>query len=159
MKHIIVGVDPGKSAAIACLDLEGNPIHIDYSRFVGFDWFVDKIKNVGTPVIIASDKKNSTHTINKLAAAFGAHVFMPDQDISVKRKEEVAAGKKIGNLHERDALVAAITAYNAYAHKFKQAEKLARQTKYENVDKLKAMIVKKYSIYDTINNKKAGSRA
>jgi len=158
MRHIIVGVDPGKTAAIACIDLEGNPVYIDYSRFVGFDWFVDRIKSAGTPVIIASDKKNSTHVINKLAAAFGSKVFVPKEDISVRRKEEAIAGKKISNLHERDALVAALTAYNSYSHKFQQAEKLARKTSYENIDMLKAMVVKKYSMHDVINEKKAGKR-
>lgn len=158
MKHIIVGVDPGKTAAVVCLDLEGRPIYLDHARFVGFDWFVDKIKNVGIPVIIASDKKNSTHLINKLAAAFGSKVFVPPTDISVSKKESIADKKIISNLHERDALAAALAAYKSYSHKFNQAEKLARETNYENIDKLKAMVVKKYSIHETITGKKTGKR-
>lgn len=159
MRHIIVGVDPGKSAAIACLDLEGKILYLDNARFVGFTWFVEKIKSVGVPVIIASDKKNSTHVINKLVAAFGSKLFVPDQDISVKAKEEMAIAKKARNLHERDALVAAITAYNAYSAKFMQAEKFARETNYKDLDKLKAMIVKKYSMHEIVTNKKTGKRA
>ncbi|MDE1762202.1 MAG: DUF460 domain-containing protein [Candidatus Micrarchaeota archaeon] len=158
MAHTIIGVDPGKTAAIACLDLNGRVVHLEHARFAGFDWFVGKIRKLGTPVIIASDKKNSTHLIDRLGAAFGTKVYMPDTDISVRRKEEMVVGICVSNMHERDALAAAITAYHAYENKFKQAEKLARESSYENIDKLKAMVVKKYSIHDTITSRKAGKR-
>lgn len=158
MKHIIVGIDPGKTAAIACIDLEGRALHIESARFAGFNWFVDKIKEVGIPVLIASDKKNSTAAIDKIGAAFGARIFSPEQDISVTNKEMITSKFSFSNIHERDALSAALTAYKAYSRKFNQAERLAREKSFDDIDKLKSMIVKKYSMHETMENKKAGKR-
>ncbi len=158
MVHIIAGVDPGKTTGIACIDLDGNVIWVKSSRFVGFDWLVRQINNVGTPVIIASDKKDSTALTDKLAAAFGCNVFTPDEDLSVRRKDAMTKKELITNTHERDALSAAISAYNAYANKFKQAERLAKNSNYQNIDKLKAMVVNKYSIHEVMTNKKTGRR-
>ncbi|MDE1825734.1 MAG: DUF460 domain-containing protein [Candidatus Micrarchaeota archaeon] len=159
MRHIIVGVDPGKTAAVACLEMNGRPLSIECARFVGFDWFVERIRFAGTPVIIASDKKNSTATIGRIAAAFGSRVYAPEQDISVKKKDESVRGTKTRNLHERDALAAALCAYNAYSNKFKQAEKLGREKGFLDIDELKARIVKKYSVHETITEKQMSRRA
>ncbi len=158
MAHIIAGVDPGKTTGIACLDLNGNIISLKSSRFVGLDWLVRQISDIGTPVIIASDKKNSTSLTDKLSAAFNCAVFAPDEDLSTRRKDMMTKNAGAGNMHERDALSAALSAYNAYANKFKQAERLARSSNYQNVDRLKAMIVSKYSIHDVVTDRKAGKR-
>lgn len=48
MRHIIVGVDSGKRAALACLDLDGKPVLIENGTFVGLEWFVDRIRSAGT---------------------------------------------------------------------------------------------------------------
>jgi predicted RNase H-like nuclease (RuvC/YqgF family) len=159
MQHIIVGIDPGKTAAIACLDLNGRELYLSYGRFVGVDWFVDKIKSIGVPIIIASDKKNSSSMVDKIAAIFGCQVFSPSRDISTaKKKEFISASYNAENLHERDALAAAMTAYYAYANKLKQAERIAREKGINDVDKVKSMVVKRYSINEAILNKKSGRK-
>ena len=117
MVHLIVGVDSGKRAAIACLDLNGNPVLISNGTFVGLDWFVGKITSAGTPVIIASDKKRPNRLLAKLSAVFGAILFSAGYDIGVKRKQELAKKYGISNLHERDALSAAIAAYRMHSRK------------------------------------------
>lgn len=155
---MIVGIDPGKTTAVACINLEGRVISIKCSSFVGFDWLVGQISNIGTPVIIASDKKESTALTNRLAATFGCRVFAPAEDLSTKKKDVMVKGTHINNTHERDALSAALSAYNAYANKFNQAEKIAKTINYPNIDDLKARIVKRYSMHETITNKKTGRR-
>lgn len=159
MRHVIVGIDPGKTAAIACLDLSGRVVHLSHARFVGFEWFVGQIRSVGTPVIIASDKKGEEGTLSRLAAAFGSRVYVPRSDMSVRKKKFLIENEKpVESLHERDALAAAVNAYNAYANKFNQAEKLAREHNYENIDELKAMVVMKFSMYETMTYKRGGKR-
>ncbi len=127
MVHLIVGVDSGKRDAIACLDLNGNPVLISNGTFVGLDWFVGKITSAGTPVIIASDKKRPNRLLAKLLAVFDAILFSAGDDIDAKRKQEFARKYSISNLHERDALSVAIAAYNAYENKLKQAGAYAQE--------------------------------
>lgn len=156
LKHLIVGIDTGKTAAVACLDLNGGVVRLTTGRFVGLEWFVDTIKETGSPVIIAGDKKRPDSLVEKLAAIFDAVLFVPQTDISVMKKKGLTA-HRFANPHERDALAAAATAYNYYVGKLRQAERIARE-KEADVDKVKAMVIKKYSVYEAITNRNAGRR-
>lgn len=154
--YIIVGIDPGKTAAVACLDLQGNILCLASKKLAGIEWFIDTIKQFGTPVLIGFDKKDSDKTIRKLAAIFGAEIYLPKSDISVERKKKMSQNANISNLHERDALVSAMIAFNSYSNKFKQAERLAKEKNFAEVEQVKALVVKKYSIDEAIKGKKAG---
>ncbi len=156
MKHLIVGIDPGKTAAIACLDLDGNVTRLATARFAGLQWFVDEIARAGTPVIIAGDKKRPDSLVEKLASIFDAALFVPVTDISVLKKKDLT-GNGFSNLHERDALAAARTAYRAYAGKLRQAERLALAGNAES-ERVKAMVIRKYSVHEAITHKEAGRR-
>lgn len=155
MAHVIVGIDPGKTSAVAVLDMNGNILFLASRRFAGLRWFVDSIRSVGTPAVAAGDKKNTDAMVSKIAATFGAVCFAPRYDISTARKKEMTDTDKIGNAHERDALAAARTAFNAYANKFKQAEKVAENSRYADIDRLKAMVVRKYSMHEVITGMEA----
>lgn len=156
MKHLIVGIDTGKTAALACLDLDGNVAKLATGRFMGLQWFVDTIKETGSPVMIACDKKRPDSLVEKLAAIFDAVLFVPQSDISVMKKKDLTA-RRFSNLHERDALAAAATAYNSYSSKLRQAERIAREQNAE-ADRIKAMVIKKYSVYEAVTNRNAGRR-
>jgi len=155
MQHIIVGIDGGKTAAVACLDLNGNKLATFTGRSVGIKWFIDKIREQGVPVLIASDKEKPDYIAYKLSAMFGAALFTPKSDISTERKRTIAGGTE--NLHERDALAAAKTAYNAYANKLKQADRLAHKQG-ANADMVKALVIRHYSIDEAITGKKSGRK-
>ena len=156
MKHIIVGVDTGKTAAIACLDLNGEVVRLSTGRFAGLQWFVDTITLTGSPVVIACDKKRPDSLVQKLASIFDAVLFVPETDISVLKKKDLAK-HNFSNLHERDALAAARTAYRAYAGKLRQAERLANLGSAEP-EKVKAMVIRKYSVHEAITSSAAGRR-
>ena len=53
--------------------------------------------------------------------------------------------KKVSNLHERDALTAAFTAYNSYSNKLNQVERMAREEGIDSIDEIKALVIKKSS--------------
>ncbi len=156
LKHLIVGIDPGKTAAIACLDLDGNVAKLATGRFVGLEWFVDTLKETGLPVVVACDKRRPDSLVEKLAAIFDAVLFVPQTDISVMKKKDLTA-HRFANPHERDALAAAATAYNAYAGKLRQAERIGRE-KGAEVEMVKAMVIKKYSVHEAISSRSAGRR-
>ena len=156
MKHLIVGIDPGKTAAIACLDLDGNVAKLATGRFAGLQWFVDVLKETGLPVVVACDKQRADSLVEKLAAIFDAVLFVPETDISVDKKKNLTA-RRFSNPHERDALAAAATAYNAYAGKLRQAGRIAREKNAE-AERIKALVIKKYSVDEAITSRSAGRR-
>lgn len=156
MNHIIVGIDTGKTSAIACLDLEGRILSLAVQPFADMRWYVDNIRKSGSPAVIASDKKRNNDTIAKLAAIFDAALYTPREDISVMRKKEFAKTWKVANIHERDALSAAIFAYNSYAGKLKQAERIAKGSSQEEIDRIKALVIKKHSVSEAMENRFAG---
>lgn len=154
--HIIAGVDGGKTAAIACIDLNGRIVRLETGRFVGVSWFAEIINETGVPVIIASDKQKPDNIAKRLSTMFHAILFAPKEDISSEKKTELAKGTR--NLHERDALVAAKLAYFAYANKLNQASRHAKEHGADE-DKVKALVIAKgYSIHEAITDKKAGRR-
>jgi predicted RNase H-like nuclease (RuvC/YqgF family) len=157
LDYIIVGADPGKTSAIACIGLDGRVLHMSTARFAGIDWFVQNIRAVGTPVVIAGDRKRPGAMLSELSAIFDAVLFSPECDLAVERKAAIANAGAYGNFHERDALAAAITAFNAYSGKLRQAERLAKRSDID-MEKVKAMVIRKYSIHDIVNNLKAGRR-
>lgn len=145
MRYLIVGVDTGKASSIAGLDLNGRVIGTKTMNCVGINWFVDKIKDMGSPVVIATDKKRANQTVAKLAAIFDSVLFTPKDDISVDKKELFLSTNKVSNLHERDALTAAFTAYNTYANKLNQVERMSREKGVMSIDEIKALVIKKSS--------------
>ncbi len=151
-----MGIDTGKTAAVACLDLDGKVSKLATGRFAGLEWFVDTIREAGSPVIIAADKKSPDSLVEKLAAIFDAVLFLPQADISVMKKKELTA-RRFANLHERDALAAAATAYNAYAGKLRQAERIAKESNAEP-EGVKSMVIRKYSVDEAIKKREAGRR-
>jgi len=150
--YIIVGIDTGKTVAIAVLDLNGNFILSENKPSGGIKWLIQEIENLGTPLIIAADKKPND-IIKKVASTFNCRIYYIEKIITIKEKRELSKPYKITNAHERDALSAALKAYYLYSNKLKQAEHIARINNIKNIDEIKAKIINKYSIDEAIKNK------
>ncbi len=86
----------------------------------GFDWAVHEIEKTCKPVIVSTDKEKTPSLVAKIASSFRAKVVTPREDLSVNWKKEVTKGLPIKNTHERDALAAALYAYNLFASKIRQ---------------------------------------
>jgi predicted RNase H-like nuclease (RuvC/YqgF family) len=155
--HLIVGIDPGKTSAIACLDLSGRLVYATHKTFAGVDWFVEEISRVGIPSVIACDREPG-EMARKISAAFNVGIHSPQREGSVLAKREYAKRFNINNPHERDACYAAIKAYNRFANKLHQAEHIARGQRISSVDEIQAKVLERYSIEEAINNKTANRR-
>lgn len=155
MRHIIVGVDPGKTSAIACLTLDGRLVHRAHAAAGGMPWMLESIMAVGTPSIIATDRKVPGLTVRKVNAAFNSTLFIPTKDIPMIEKRELARMAGIKDPHERDAYAAAVKAYRTYANKLSQAEHISRRSDQKDIDMIKAKIIQRYSISEAIEGRKA----
>ncbi|CAJ36549.1 DUF460 domain-containing protein [Methanocella arvoryzae] len=124
-EHLIVGVDPGTTIGVAVLNLQGELKGLISSRVMSIPDVIEYIREFGKPVIVATDVVPPPDTVEKIKRSFKATLFAPDERISVD--EKVRLGKPYGynNDHERDALSAAVKAFNTYKNKFAQIDRKA----------------------------------
>jgi predicted RNase H-like nuclease (RuvC/YqgF family) len=152
---MIVGIDPGKTVGIACIDMGGKIMYSTHKPFAGEEWVIQQLNSVGTPVIIASDKPTRSKFIDKINAAFNSRLFYPQRILRVQEKREAIKSTYIKDVHERDAYVAALKAYNTYKNKFMQIDSSMRGAKSEEI---KVKVIKKYSVSEALTNRKSGRK-
>jgi uncharacterized protein len=121
--YIIVGVDPGTTTAVAILDLNGRLVEVSSSRVSSIPEIIEHISEMGRPVVIATDVVPPPGAVEKIKRAFKAVLFTPNERIPVEEKVRLAKPLGYGNDHERDALAAAVKAFNTYKNKFTQIDK------------------------------------
>jgi predicted RNase H-like nuclease (RuvC/YqgF family) len=113
-----VGIDPGKTTAVAVLDLDGNLISLFSKKNLTKGEISRHILGYGRPVMIATDRSPAPSSVEKMAAVFSARLVEPEENLFKREKNSLARdfmadnnGKGI-NQHEKDALASAIYAYN-----------------------------------------------
>jgi predicted RNase H-like nuclease (RuvC/YqgF family) len=141
--YIIVGVDPGTTTAVAILDLNGRLVEASSSRVSSIPDIIEHISEMGRPVVIATDVVPPPAAVEKIKRAFKAVLFSPNERISVEEKVRLARPSGYANDHERDAIAAAVKAFNAYKNKFAQIDK---KTPSHLSDDVKALAVEGKSI-------------
>lgn len=154
--YLIVGVDPGKTIGIACVDLKGRLVSSGHYSNESLATVVGKIKVVGTPIVIAGDKTHTSDLVRKVNATFGCHLFSPKREFSLDLKRRMGRTANLMNQHECDAYAAAISAYNHYSNKFHQIEGMGKDE--AEVEKIKRQVVTKHSIYEATTGKKANRK-
>jgi uncharacterized protein len=117
-RHIILGVDPGTTAAVAAIDLKGSFIGAKSAKEFSLPTAVEYIISLGRPSIIASDVDHQQELPSKLATKFGVRLFTPEKSLTISEKIQITKGYSVSDSHQRDALAAALNAYARYRNKF-----------------------------------------
>ncbi len=143
IKHIIVGVDPGTTVGIAVLDLEGNIIEVESGKNLSVADVIFEIQSFGEPLVIATDRNPAPKSVKKVKAAFKCLLFEPEEHLSVAEKKELLRNidpelKKKMNNHEKDALAAALKAFNHFSAKIRNLRK-----RYGHEEKIAKAMLKK----------------
>jgi len=139
-RYLIVGIDPGTTTAIAALDLDGNLMHLESSRQMNMSGVIEALYRVGKPLVIASDVQEMPYSVEKIRRAFSAVAYTPNQDTPVETKLALTAGYPYGNVHERDALSAALDACTRYQHRFRNLIK--RVPPGHDLDEVRARVIR-----------------
>lgn len=155
-RHLIVGIDPGTTTAIAVLDLDGNLVNLTSSRQMSMSDVIEFLYKIGKPLIIASDVHDMPFSVEKIRRAFNGVAYSPKQDMSVGTKLELASPHSYQNDHERDALAAALEAFRSYKNKFQSI--LKRVPPGFDLDEVRAGIVKGQSLESVLGEMKEKSR-
>ena len=156
-KYFILGIDPGTTAAICLLTLNGR-VHLLKSRkgLIRAD-IIRLVYQEGIPILVASDVPHVPHFVAKIASTVNAELYTPHKPIPVADKQnlarEYAEDIKIGNAHERDALTAAVYAYRSILPKLRQIDRKVRDDQLM-IDRnhLKALVIKGIPMNEAIAN-------
>ena len=116
--HVIVGIDPGTTTAVALTDLDGSVLDVWSSRTADTAEVIEWIVEHGRPVVVAADVEPMPETVEKIRRSFDAAGWIPERDLSVDRKLHRTREEAYDNDHERDAMAAALFAYDGHEDQF-----------------------------------------
>jgi predicted RNase H-like nuclease (RuvC/YqgF family) len=123
--HVVVGVDPGTTTAVALLDLDGSTLDVWSTRTADTAEVIEWIIEHGRPVLVAADVEPMPETVEKIRRSFDAGGWAPDRDLPVDEKLHRTRNEAYDNDHERDALAAALFAFDDHEAQF---ERVAAKT-------------------------------
>ena len=142
---IIIGFDPGTTAAIAAINTEGQQKLKHSSKNLKTNKIIKKILESGKPILIATDKSKTPSKVQKISNSLGIPVYTPKKDLGTKEKAELGEGQ---NDHEIDATAAAKKAYQKNQAEIQKAKEIAKNKNQETYK-----ILKKYFKGQNIRNK------
>ncbi len=156
--YLIVGVDPGIVTGVAILDLDGNLLYLGSHRELSRNDLIKIVTDYGKAVVVATDVRPAPDYVKKLCSMLKATLYEPPRTLTVAEKQEAVSkyieryGISVKSSHERDALAAAIKAFNTYLSKFTQVEIAARNVKdgYVDVDKAKILVLQGKTVKEAV---------
>jgi len=116
--HVVVGIDPGTTTAVAVVGLEGEVLDVLSTRTADTAAVTEWIIERGRPILVAADVTPMPETVEKIRRSFDAAGWTPDRDLPVDVKQHRTREEGYDNDHERDAIAAAFGAYDAHADQF-----------------------------------------
>lgn len=104
------------------MDFKGNVLDVESGRGLSVNDVIFEINQHGRLVLLACDRYPVPKTVQKIGATFKCKIFCPEK-LRVMEKKDLVRGYKTRNNHEKDALAAALKAYNAYSSKLRNLRK------------------------------------
>jgi len=123
--HVVVGVDPGTTTAVAVVGLDGEVLDVMSTRTAGTAEVIEWIVERGRPVIVAADVTPMPETVEKIRRSFDAAGWTPERDLPVDEKLHRTREEGYDDDHQRDAMAAALEAFDDHERQFERiAEKV-----------------------------------
>ncbi|WP_226482100.1 DUF460 domain-containing protein [Natrinema amylolyticum] len=123
--HVLVGIDPGTTTAVAIVGLEGEVLDVWSSRTSDTADVIEWIVERGRPIVVAADVTPMPETVEKFRRSFDAAGWTPESDLPVDEKQHRTRDHPYDDDHQRDAMAAALYALDAHADQFERiADKL-----------------------------------
>ncbi len=141
---LIAGIDPGTTTGIAVADISSDFCEAFSSRNMSAGDICSFLSERGKPVIIASDVNRAPRSLRKIASSFNAQLICPEYDLTSEEKKRLVAGRACNNMHERDALGAAIFARKKFSPLFRKVDfALKKKNLFALADEVKELLVKR----------------
>jgi Uncharacterized conserved protein len=116
--HVLVGIDPGTTTAAAVVGLDGEVLDVLSTRTADMAAVIEWIIERGRPIIVAADVTPMPDTVEQVRRSFDAAGWVPSRDLPVDVKKHRTRQTSYDNDHERDAIAAALGAYDAHSDQF-----------------------------------------
>ncbi|WP_247730973.1 DUF460 domain-containing protein [Halovivax limisalsi] len=120
LDHVVVGIDPGTTTAVAIVSLEGNVHDVWSSRTSDTADVIEWIVERGRPVIVAADVTPIPETVEKFRRSFDAAAWTPARDLAIDEKQHRTREHPYDDDHQRDALAAALFAVDDHEDQFER---------------------------------------
>ncbi|MFC4550350.1 MULTISPECIES: DUF460 domain-containing protein [Halorussus] len=118
--HVLVGIDPGTTTAVAVVDLDGTLLDVLSTRTADTAEIIEWIIERGRPVVVAADVEPMPETVEKIRRSFDAAGWEPASDLPVDEKQHRTRDHDYDNDHERDAMAAALYAFDDREEQFER---------------------------------------
>ena len=118
--RVLVGIDPGTTTAAAVVSLDGNVLDVYSTRTADTAGVIEWLVERGRPVVVAADVEPMPETVEKFRRSFDAAGWRPETDLPVDEKLHRTREHTYDNDHERDAMAAALFAFDAYEDQFER---------------------------------------
>lgn len=119
---LIMGIDPGTTLGYALIDLNGHLVHIESSKELDLSLLLATAVRWGRIILVGCDKQPTPAFVEKFSTKIGARLVCPKHDLKVADKKRMTYGQNFHNIHEMDALAAALLAYKEYRPLFQKIE-------------------------------------
>ncbi|WP_332897689.1 DUF460 domain-containing protein [Haladaptatus sp. CMSO5] len=116
--HVLVGIDPGTTTGVAIVGLDGEVLDVLSTRTADTAAVIEWIIERGRPILVAADVTPMPETVEKFRRSFTAAAWEPTSDLPVDEKQHRTREEGYDNDHERDAMAAALFAYDAHEDQF-----------------------------------------
>ena len=118
--HVLVGIDPGTTTAVAIVGLGGEVLDVLSTRTADTadvtEWIIER----GRPLVVAADVTPMPETVEKFRRSFDAAGWTPERDLPVDSKQHRTREEGYDNDHERDAMAAALFAFDDHEDQFER---------------------------------------
>ncbi|WP_458208251.1 DUF460 domain-containing protein [Haladaptatus sp. NG-SE-30] len=118
--HVIVGIDPGTTTAVALTDLDGTLLDVWSTRTADTADVIKWIIERGRPIVVAADVTPMPETVEKIRRSFDAAPWTPVNDLPIDEKQHRTRNDDYDNDHERDAMAAALFAFDGHEDQFQR---------------------------------------
>ena len=118
--RVVVGIDPGTTTAAAVVGLDGSVLDVYSTRTDDTAGVIEWLIERGRPMVVAADVTPMPETVEQFRRSFDAAAWAPDSDLPVDEKLHRTRNVTYENDHERDALAAALFAFDDHEDQFER---------------------------------------
>lgn len=117
-RAVIIGIDPGTTIGLAVIDLNGELCDVLSSRNFSQRDVLSYLFKYRPVLVVASDVAPAPKLVERVSSSLNAVLYTPPRTLSVAEKKGLVDSRftrdSYANSHERDALAAALKAYNHF---------------------------------------------
>lgn len=130
-KAVIVGIDPGTTVGLAIVDLDGHLCEVFSAKNFSQKDILSALVKYPQVLVVASDVSPAPRLVEKVATALNSVLYSPPNTLTVAEKKALVDSKfskdEYSNSHERDAIAAAIKAFNHLKPKLENLDKRLKE--------------------------------